>query len=173
MRIDPRVEAPAREMLDHAMKGSLDEIPKVIEGLDPQQYQQAIGLCALISGYAAIDICGSQWPIEADLRKIAENVAKRTTRFTLDATQLYEYLSRSALRFEPLERVFGNFQDAANWPILMTASLIVTYCPPGKNVWQYLDEIETGIEAADEIPPHVVPAVILKAYMPPQGSGSS
>lgn len=167
MRIDPKVEAPTRDMLDHAMKGELDEIPDVIQAIgESQHYQQSIGLCALIAGYVVIDVCGSQWPHEADLRKIADNTAKRTTRYTLDPAQVYEYLSRSALRFEPLDQVFSKSADAANWPILMTASLIVVYCPQGKDVWQYLDEIEAGIEAADEIQPNAIPALILKAHMP-------
>lgn len=62
--------------------------------------------------------------------------------------------------------MFPNTEDAANWPILMTASLLVTYCPPGKGVWQYLDEIEAGIDATDEIPPHALPALVLRAHMP-------
>lgn len=69
-----------------------------------------------------------------------------------------------------MDRVFANFQGAANWPILMTASLIVTCCTQGKGVWQYLDDFEAGLEAADNIQLHVVPAVILQARRPTRGS---
>lgn len=166
MRIDPEVEAPTRKMLGHAMRGELDEIPSVLQTIGDQRAREAIGLCVLIAGYTAVDVCGKQWPTPAEVRKIADNMAAAETRFTLDPTQVYAYLSRSALGFESLDQVFSTPGDIAMQPILMTASMLVTYGPQEKDVWEFLDEAEEALEATDSIKPSVLPAMILRSRMP-------
>lgn len=169
MRIDRDVEGPTRDMLDHAMRGELEDIPRIFQALRESQRHQSLNLCVLIAGYIAIDVSRSQWPSDVVVRRIADNAARVETRLKLDATQVYDFLLRTALRFEPLEQVFPDPMDAALAPILITASLLLTFCPKGKGLWAYLDEIETATEAAAEMKPYMYPAVILRSQIPTQG----
>lgn len=163
MRIDPNVERATRDALAHALKGRLEEIPPVLRGLgDDAQYQAVLQLCVLIAGYVSVDVCGPAVPAEADLRKIAENMARVTSSFTLNADDVKSYLSRVVFGRETLVQVFTDQNDAAFMPILTAASMIVTFCPKGKTPWDYLDMIEAATESADAVEDHVTPAVIYR-----------
>jgi hypothetical protein len=167
MRIDPKVEGPTRDMLDHAMRGDLEKIDEVIHRLgSDQRFRECVGLCLLVAGYVAVDVCGSQWPSEASIHKIAENVAAAEKRFRLDPSEVHDFLGRGALRLEPLDQVFPDLSEAALLPILATASLLLTYRPRDKDPWDYLDEIEEATETAATIKPSVLPAMILRAHTP-------
>lgn len=166
MRIDPNVERAARDALDHALKGRLEEIPQVLRGLgDDAQYRSVLELCVAIAGYVAVDVCGSTLPGEAELRKIAENMARVTASFDLNADDVKSYLSRVVFGREMLSQVFTDQNDAAFMPILTAASMIVTFCPKGKTPWDYLDAIEAATEAAASVEDHISPAVIYRSHM--------
>lgn len=170
MRIDPKVEQPTRDLLDHAMKGELSELPRIVREIgDEFRVRECLELCVLIAGYVAIDVCGAEWPTEASLRKISANVAKAENRFTLDEAEVYAFLDRNALRFEPLSGVFTTPDDATLTPFLITASMLVTYGPRDKGVWEYLDEAEEALEASANAKPSLAPAMILRAHMPEAG----
>ena len=166
MTIDRAVEGRTRDMLDHAMRGELEDIPPIFQGMETGAREQSLNLCVLVAGYIAIDVSGSQWPSDAVLRRIAENAVKAETRLKLDASEVYDFLTQTALRFEPLDQVFTNPTDAALAPILITASLLLTFCPKDKDLWTYLDEIESATEAAAEMKPYLFPAVILRSQIP-------
>lgn len=167
MRIDRKTEESLRDMLGHAMRGELDEIPPILEAIGDQRSRECIGLCVLISGYTAVDVCGRVWPTSTNVRKIADNVAKASKdRLDLDADQVYEFLTQSALGFKTLDHVFPTLGDMTMLPILMTAAMIVTYGPREKDVWTYLDEVEDALEVAESLKPHVLPAMILQSRMP-------
>jgi hypothetical protein len=167
MRIDPQVERPTRDLLNHAMKGELPELPRIVRELgDDRRVRECLELCVLIAGYVTVDVCGAEWPTEASLRKISGNVARAETRSTLDEAEIYAFLERNALRFEPLNDVFATPDDATLTPFLITASLLVTYGPRDKGVWEYLDDAEEALEASANAKPGLLPAMILRAHMP-------
>lgn len=165
MRIDPAVERSARKLLGHAMRAELDEAAQLAGSLSDAQFQEILQLYVAVSGYVVIDVCGMEWPTEANLRKIATNVAEAGTKLSLDPGIVFEFLSRVALRAEPLRAVFESERDAAMAPLLISSRILVVYCPPEKDQWNYLDEIEEALEMASSLKPHVFPAVLLRAHM--------
>jgi len=170
MRIDPKAEQATRQMLGHAMRGELSEIPKIAQSAgDERVFRESISLCLLIAGYIAIDVCGSEWPTTTSLHKIAENVAQAENEFRLDANRVYDYLEKAALGFQPLDEVFPTAEEKALWPILITASMLLTYSAKDRDQWDYLDDIEEGLEASAAVKPSITPAMILRAHMPKDG----
>jgi hypothetical protein len=161
MRIDPKVEEPTRDLLGHAIRGEFDEFASLIEAIGEQRFLEAGSLCLRIAGYVAIDVCAWQWPTEADLREIARRMAAMDAKFELDESDVYAYLARAVLAFEPLLDVFPDKGKAATVPFFTTATLLVAYRPDGEHWWEYLDVIEQALEAAAPLPETVVPALLL------------
>lgn len=168
MGIDWGIENQTRNMLGHAMRGELEEIPPIIQSLGDDGVRRSLSLCILIAGYIAIDVCGAQWPSDAALHRIAENAAGAETELNIRESQVYDYLSRTALRFEPVDKVFPEPSDAVLAPIMITASLLLTFAPKDKDQWTWLDEIETATDAAAQMKKYVYPAVILQSQIPAQ-----
>lgn len=165
MQIDPTVEQSARKLLGHAMRAELDDVARLASSLSDAQFQQALELCVATAGYVVIDVCGMEWPTEANLRKIAKNVAEAGTKLSLDPEVVFAFLSRVALRAEPLRDVFPAEQDAAMTPLLIASRILVVYCPQGRDQWDYLDEIEDALEVASSLKPSAYPAVFLRARL--------
>jgi hypothetical protein len=88
-------------------------------------------------------------------------MAGMDAKFDLDESDVYAYLARAALGFEPLLDVFPDKGRAATVPFFGTATLLVAYRPDGKHWWEYLDVIEQSLEAAAPLPETVVPALLL------------
>lgn len=165
MRIDPKVENPTRTMLAHAVRGELDELTRVIEGIgDEQRFRECLELCVIIAGYVAVDVLGPEWPTDAGLRRMAQNAAKAEDEYRLDETQVYDFLRKSAIGFQSLDHVFSTGEEMASWPIVITASVLLTFCPRGKEIWAYLDDIEEALEMASAVKPSAYPAMILMAH---------
>lgn len=164
MRIDPKVEEPTRTVLAHAVKDELDAIPRAVESMDDALFRQCIGLCVAVAGYVTVDVLGPDWPTDAGIRRMAEHAANAEVAYELDAGRIHEYLGKSAVGFQSLEQVFRTAEEVSTGPFLMTAGLLLTFCPRGKTIWEYLDEIEEGLETADSLKPSVLPAAILRAH---------
>lgn len=165
-KFDRKVEDRTRDMLGHAMRGEVDKIPPILQSMDIEQIHESVNLCILVSGYIAIDICRSNWPDDAFIRRIAENAVKAENELNFDVEQVYNFLSRVALRFEPVDKVFADTGDVVLAPILITGSLLLTFSPKGKNQWEWLDEIEAATEVAASMSPSVYPAVVLRSQIP-------
>lgn len=163
MQIDPAVEQSARKLLGHAMRAELEDAARLASSFSDAQFQQVLELCVATAGYVVIDVCGMEWPTEANLRKIAKNVAEAGTKLDLDPEAVFAFLSRVVLHAEPLREVFMAEQDAAMVPLLITSRILVVYCPQGRDQWDYLDEIEDALEVASSLKPSVYPAVFLRA----------
>jgi hypothetical protein len=132
MRIDPKVETAGREMLGHAIRGELEELATLIQSVGEDAYRQCLALFVLAAGYLAVDV-SKGWPTEADIREIARNAADAEKNFELGESDFYDYLSRSALRFEPLDQALGTVDAAAALPVLLTGSLLLTFHPRGQS----------------------------------------
>jgi hypothetical protein len=161
MRIDPRVEKPTRDLLGRAIRGEFDELADVIEAIGEERFQECLSLCLSIAGYIAIEICGHEWPTTAKLRRIAEIMAGADMDFDLGESDVYDYLARAALGFEPLIEVFPEREKVGSIPIMVTATLLVSYRGEDRGWWDYLEEIEEALEIAAPLPEKVVPALLL------------
>jgi hypothetical protein len=161
MRIDPKVEKPARALLGHAIRAEWDEYANVIEDVGEERFLECLSLCLRISGYIAIDICEHKWPSDADLRDIAGRMSAVDLNLGLTEPAVYECLARCALGFEPLAAVFPDSQQAASVPVFATAALLVSYRRHGGDWWDYLEQIENALETAASLPESVFPAALL------------
>lgn len=164
MRIDPKIEDPTRTMLDHVLKDKLEEIPRVVESIGDERFRECLGLCLVIAGYVTVDVLGPEWPTDAGLRELSEAVARARIDVELDASQVFDFLRTSVIGFRSMDNVFSSDGDKVMLPIVITAALMLAFCPRGKKVWAYLDDIEEALEAADSVKPSILPAMILRAH---------
>ena len=161
MRIDPKVEDPARDLLGHAIRGEWDDLASVAEDIGEQRLLECLSLCLRIAGYIAVDISGHAWPTEADVRDIARRAAAAGLGFDLTEDDAHAYLARAALGFEPLAEVFPDRQSLVSATVFTTAALLVSYRRRGTDWWDYLNTIETALETAAPLSEDVEPAVLL------------
>jgi hypothetical protein len=164
MRIDPDIEKPTRDLLGHAIRGELEEMATLVETIGEERYLQCITLCVFIAGYIGIDV-SERWPTDADLREIARHAAETTEEFELDASAVFDFLSRVVFGSEQLAAVFPDLAVAGTLPVLATASIIASFRPQeirDKHWWDYLDVIEGATEAAMTIDPVVLPALMFR-----------
>src|ERR1700689_5230222 len=106
MGIDPKAEVPARDLLEHAIRGELGQFAGVIEGIGEERFLEASSLCLRVAGYIAIDACAWRWPADAELLQIARHAAAVDAGFALPEEDAYDSRARVFLRFEPLVAVF-------------------------------------------------------------------
>jgi DNA-binding XRE family transcriptional regulator len=160
MRIDPTIEKPTRDLLGHAIRGELEAMGQQVYAIGDERYLECINLCIAIAGYLGIDIA-ERWPSDADLREIARHAAETTTKFDLNASDVFDYLSRIVFGAEKLDQVFPDITVSTTLPILATASILVSFRPKNlrdKHWWDYLDVIEGASEQATTLDPAVLPA---------------
>jgi hypothetical protein len=146
-----------------------DQIPPSLAALDENERAEAIGLAGIVTGYIIVDACGSQWPVQASVRRIAGTLATGTTTaelLHLDPEQIYAYLSRTVLGPEQLEDVIPDEPQFTRLPIMVAAEALAVYCPKELSVWDYLDRIERAIEIAASLDASVLPATVMIAYLP-------
>jgi hypothetical protein len=166
MEIDPKIEKPTRTMLGHAIKGELQELDTMIHAEGDEAYRQSIALCLAAAGYIAIDVSG-RWPTSADKWEIARRAAQAAAIYKVADHDVYNYLSRVALGTEHLDDVFGSVAEAGTLPLLITAGLLVSYRPQGKDWGEYLDTIEAALNVAAGLDLSVLPAITLMAHRQP------
>lgn len=161
MRIDPKIEKPTRALLGHAIRGEWDEFTGVIEDAGEERFLECLSLCLRIAGYIAIDVCGGTWPSDADLRELGQRMAAVDLDLGLTEADVYNYLARSALGFEPLADVFPDKEQVGGVPVFATAALLVSYRRHGTDWWDYLEQIERALEEAAALSEDAFPAALL------------
>jgi hypothetical protein len=161
--INPKVEKAAREMLELAIQGHIQQLANHIETAGEETYREVIRLCLVAAAYIAVDASG-RWPTEADLRQIARNGVRGETRMDLNQEQIYQYLSGAALGFEPLAEALGSDEAAATMPVLITGSMLFTFRPRGVDWWEYLDQIWNATLTAENLGESVLPAVQIRIH---------
>ena len=163
MRIDPRIEEPTREMLGHAIRGELPALEAQIDTVGDEAYAASISLCMIIAGYIAVDLAG-RWPTEADIRELARHTAASSTDYELREQDVYDYLSRGALGFQPIQEVFPDPKQDYTLPVLITARMLVAFrLGDGHNFWEYLDTVWNAVEAAERTDLSLLPALMLRS----------
>lgn len=163
MPFDPRIEQPARTMLNHAMRRELTELSEVIRVEGNEVLAGVIQLCVAAAGYMAIEIC-ERWPGDADLQQIAVHASKAATGLELNENEIYTYLSRVVLGMERIDDIFPA-PLAGTLPLLVTANLLETFRPREMQWWEYLNQILNAVETAERVNLAVLPALMLRAYL--------
>jgi hypothetical protein len=163
MRIDPRIEEPTREMLGHAIRGELPELEATIGAVGDETYAAGITLCMIAAGYIAVDLAG-RWPTEVDVRELARHTAASSTDYELREQDVYDYLTRGALGFQPIQEVFPDPGQDYTLPVLITAQMLIAFrLGDGHNYWGYLDSVWNAVEAAEQADLSLLPALILRS----------
>ena len=119
-RINAKTEKALREAIGSVPRAGAEQIAVPLAVLDERERAEALGLAITVACYVAVDVCGSQWPNQANLRQIAEDLATTSTtaeRLHLDAGEIYAYLSRTVLRPERLEDVIPDEPQFTRLPV--------------------------------------------------------
>jgi hypothetical protein len=161
MAIDPKVKEPARKMLGQAIGRELDTLAVTIRAVGNKKFLTVLDLVTFTAGYIAIDVAGMRWPTDAMVRQIARDAGESAAQLPVTGEMIYEFLSRDALGPQmpgdmPADEVAGVT------PLFATASLLLTFCPPGRKWSQYLDQIWDAAEVAGHVQDWVVPALVLR-----------
>lgn len=167
-QLSKNIEKPFRYALGHAARGEYDQLTSGLTALDEEVRSAATGLCILVAGYNALRICRGQWPDEPNLREMAEGTATVGTRAReagLREEEVYAFLTRVCLRFEPPLDVFSNEDEQATIEriFIITAHFMATYCPRELSIWELLDQIEESLEIASALDLAVLPALMLRS----------
>jgi hypothetical protein len=123
----------------------------------------------MIACYVMVDACDTQWPTQASVQRIAEDLATTGTtakRLQLDAGEIHAYLSRTVLGPERLEDVIPHEPQFTRLPVIVARRAAVGYSPNDLDTWDYLDRIESAIEIASALDTTVLPAAVMRAYLP-------
>jgi hypothetical protein len=175
-RISAKVEKALRETMEGVPRADADQILAPLAALTDAERVEAVALSAIVTCYVAVDACGSQWPDDGDIRQIADDLANTGTtakRLQLHAEEIHEYLSRTALGSESLDDVIPDRERAECLAVVVAQRAIGVYSPKGGSMWDYLDQIEAAIEVASALDATVLPAAVMRAYLPkPKAEGS-
>jgi hypothetical protein len=173
-QINAKAEKALREALDSVPHAGEDQITTPLAVLDDEERTEALGLAIIITSYVMIDVCGGQWPAQATVRRIAEALATKGTtagRLHLNPEEIHAYLSRVVLGPDRLEDVIPDEPQFTRLPVVVAQRVLAVYCPKGMGIWDYLDRIESATETAAALDPAVLPAAVMRAYLPKQATG--
>jgi hypothetical protein len=174
-RITARVEKALRAAMAHVAHAEADQIEPALAVLDEAERTEALGLAIMIAGYVVVDACGTQWPTDASTRRIAEDLAatgSSARRLHLDAEEIYMYLSRSVVGGLAPEEVIPDKARATRLAVIVAEQATVVFSPKEMDWWVYLDQIESAIETAMALDAAVLPAAVMRAYLPKPATGS-
>jgi hypothetical protein len=162
MPIDPKIEDPARTMLGQAIRGELGELDKMIDTLGDEVYALSAAYCVLAAAYIAIDL-SERWPIDVDIRAIAQHIASVSDDYALREQDVYDYISRVALRGEMMNDVFPGGDVDVRLPVLITAQMLLSYRhPKGMKIGEYLDTIWNAFNAAEHADMSILPTLLFR-----------
>jgi hypothetical protein len=168
-RMNAKVEKALRDAMGHVAHAEPDQIEAPLADLTDAERTEALALAILIACYVVVDACGSQWPDDGDVRRFARSLATIGTtaeRLKLDEGQIYAYLSRTVLGTDSIEDVIPDEPMFTRLPVIVAQRAAVVYRPKDKHWWDYLDQIEAAIEIASALDATVLPAAVMRAYLP-------
>jgi hypothetical protein len=168
-RINAKVEKALRAAMAHVAHAEADQIEPSLAVLDKGERTEAVGLAVMVAGYVVVDACGTQWPTDASTRRIAGDLAttgSTARRLQLDAEEINTYLSRSVLGGLAPEDVIPDEAKATRLAVTVAQRSAVVYSPKEMDWWVYLDQIESAIEIAWALDATVLPAALMRAYLP-------
>jgi hypothetical protein len=168
-RINAKVEKVLRKAMGHVAHAEPDQIELVLAVLDDAERAEALALAILVTCYVVVDACGAQWPDDANVRQFAHGIATVGTtaeRLDLDERKIYAYLSRTVLGPDSIEDVIPDEPMFTRLPVIVAQRAAVVYSPKDMSTWEYLDQIESAIEVASALDATVLPAAVMRAYLP-------
>jgi hypothetical protein len=150
--INAKAEAALREALAAVSRLELDQIEPALDVLDERELGEALGLAILITGYVAIESCGTERPAQQNIQRIAEDLATTGTisrQLQLDSGRIRRFLSQVVLGPDHLDEFFTpEDPDLVRFPVIVANRATGVYCPKEIGIWDYIDQIESSIEAA-------------------------
>jgi hypothetical protein len=168
-RINDKVERALRTALTSAARREVDQVTAPLDALNEAERTEALGLAVIITCYVMVDACRSTWPTNSSVQRIADDLATTGTlakQLHLETAEIYAYLSRTVLGPERLEDVIRDEPKFTWFPIIVAEQALAVYCPKEMEIWDYLDRIESAIEVASALDAAVVPAAVMRAYLP-------
>lgn len=166
--INAKVEKALREALHDLARIDAGQAPASLAALDEQGRTEVGGLALTVTAYIVIDVCGAQWPTQSSVERIARTLATKTTtakRLRLDPEKVHAYLSRTVFGRERLEDVLPDEPESALLPVIVAGEALAVYAPKGMGMWDYLDQVEAGIEEASALEARALPGAVMRAYM--------
>lgn len=167
-RISAKPEKALRAAIHELTQIDADQVPPSLAALDEADRTEALSLALIVTSYVVIDACGSQWPIRSSVRSIADTLATKSSfakQLNLDPEQIHAYLSRAVFGQERVEDVIGDEPAFTRLPVVVAGEALAVYSKGYASIWDYLDRIEAGIEAASTLDEMVLPAAVMRAYM--------
>jgi hypothetical protein len=168
-RVNAKVERALRKTLGDLPRAETGQIEMPLASLTDAERAEALALAILITCYVVVDACGTHWPDDASIRRIAHGLATIGTtaeRLHLDEGEIYAYLSRTVLGPDSIEDVIPDEPMFTRLPVIVAQRAVVVYSPKDTDWWVYLDQIESAIEVASALDATVLPAAVMRAYLP-------
>jgi hypothetical protein len=168
-RINDKVDNALRDALTGAAAAEPDQIDAHLALLNDAERTEVLSLAMLVTCYAMVYACGAQWPVQSSVRRIAGALATKGTaakQLNVGAEEIYAYLSRVVVGRERLQDVIPDEPAFTRLPVIVALQALVIYSPKEMETWDYLDQIESAIEIASALDPVVLPAAVMRAYMP-------
>jgi hypothetical protein len=103
VKLEANTEKLTRRLLGHAVRREIGKLEAALSAIDDAQQQECVTLCLLVTGYVVCDVCRG-WPDDADAADFANRIADPSG---LPEGVVREYLTRSVLRFESIDKVFS------------------------------------------------------------------
>jgi hypothetical protein len=125
MAIDPRIEEPLRDLLEHAIRCELDDVARVMVEMGDESYSEALALLVQASAYIVIDT-GKRWPVEPDLREAARIAAESVTNLPVTEDEMYVYL---LLSFTPKNQHWSDYLDTTENAIEVSEQASLSVLP--------------------------------------------
>lgn len=179
-KLPAELEKPFRQALDHAAKRRVGELHDLLTGLSDEQIAGAVGLCGFVAAYIASDVVERRWPTDSGVRRMAQKTVQGENpdqQYGVTEDSVYRFLSRCALGFEPYADVFedlsGDPRKYLAAPFFITVNFLATFSPKDKNIWEFLDQIESAYEAAWIADINILPALMVRSRMPQPGQGTA
>lgn len=152
--IDPKLEATFRELVGHAIHDRENEIVRIIATAGQEAYGKILTLTIEASAYTVL-YAAERWPNDADLKETSRIAAAAKSGLEISADDIYAFLK---------DVVFGSgpagFHGHPMTPLGTLGRLLVSFKPPTGDSWNdFLDTIETGIEAADTTRQEAAPSI--------------
>lgn len=174
-QINAKAEKALREAIHSVTHIETDQIPPSLAALGDRERAEAVGLAIIATAYVIVDVAGSQWPVKSSVERFSKTVATKSTlaqRLRLDPDEIYAYMSKTVLGPEQLEDVIPDEPAFTRLPVVVLGEALAAYAPKGMGMWDYLDRIEAALETASALDAAVIPAAVMRGYMPkPQSSG--
>lgn len=162
MPISNKIDETFREIMQYAIRNEVEELQRMFAEAGEKATGQIFSLAVQASAYITIDV-SEGWPDDGDLKEVAKITARSRAKAPVAYDEVYTYLSRVVFGRKKLEVVFPDPEKAAMVPLFTLANQVIAFNPPQGEGWnEWLDVIETGIEAAEKIPDWAVPAAMYR-----------